>query len=102
MVNALLMTTRLTNGLRQGNNDVPEKRRGWPGPFSGRERQHIRCLVAMTKGSIQAPHPDIADDLKAQQCLGFASCFQYLHGEVFEGTETEVPPCQPHADHNRH
>ena len=102
VVNALLMAPRLTDSLRQRNDDVAEKRRGWPGPFPGRERQHIRCLVAMTKGSIQASHPDIADDLKTQQRLGFAGCLQHLYGKFFEGTETEVPPCQPHADHNRH
>jgi hypothetical protein len=102
VVNALFMTTRLTNGLRQGNNDVPEKRRGWPGPFPGRKRQHIRRLVTMTKGSIQAPHPDIADDLKTQKRLGFADCLQDMSGELLEGAEAKGPPRQPHADHNRH
>jgi hypothetical protein len=102
MIDTPLMTARLTNGLWQGNDDIPQQGRWRAGPFPGRKGQHIRGVITMTKASIQAAHPVVAYDFEAEQRLAFTDGLEDTIGEAPERREAQRPPRKPHADHDRH
>ena len=102
VIDPLLMTTGLTNGLGQGNDNIAQQRRGRPWSFPGRKREDIRCFVTMAEGSVQATHPVVAYNFEAEERLAFADSMQNMTGKSPEGSEADPPPRKPHADHNRH
>ena len=102
MIDTPLMTARLTNGLWQGNDDIPQQGRWRAGPFPGCEGKHIGGFVTMPKQSVQAPHPNVTHNFEAKQRVAFTDGLKNTIGELLQRRKTKLSPRQPHADHDRH